>query len=420
MTSGDTAPGGGTVYYSFHADQLTQDGDVIFSTWLENLGAGFYRTNDGALELLGRAGDEAPGDVKYGVCMSWYSGSMNEAGDSTFGFFIDGIPTEGRPSGGNTGTFRVDSDGVKTALLLPDTTLAPNGKPFHGTTLRTSINNKGDVVFHGIIETDEGIHMPSEEYHGLGMGVFMADSDNTIKSLVSPGDPAPGGGTFDFAENAFMNERGDVAFGAHVAGEECRLLGHSQAQRIFCGESVYLRKKDGTITSIAHQDDAAPGGGTYRLAFGPVLNNRGDILFIGDLTPAPDLFTSLGVFLHRRGKTVAVARPGDAMPGGGNLVSASGYISGYDLSDNGQVVFFAQLDTDEDGDTKPDTGIYAWRNEVVHLIARTGTQIPNLGTVQKVANGSGYGITNNNSGQVAIPVHLTDGKKALVIATPQY
>ena len=44
----------------------------------------------------------------------------------------------------------------------------------------------------------------------------------------------------------------------------------------------------GAIQSIAHQGDPAPGGESYRLAFGAVVNNRGDIVFIGDLTPPPD------------------------------------------------------------------------------------------------------------------------------------
>jgi hypothetical protein len=50
----------------------------------------------------------------------------------------------------------------------------------------------------------------------------------------------------------------------------------------YCGESVYLKKATtGEITSIAHQGSPVPGGGTYCLAFGPVLNSRGEIAFIG-------------------------------------------------------------------------------------------------------------------------------------------
>ena len=38
----------------------------------------------------------------------------------------------------------------------------------------------------------------------------------------------------------------------------------------------------GAIQSIAHQGDASPcGGNPYVLAFGPVVNNRGDVAYVG-------------------------------------------------------------------------------------------------------------------------------------------
>ena len=51
---------------------------------------------------------------------------------------------------------------------------------------------------------------------------------------VAPGDPAPGGGTFDYTYNPWINDRGDVAFGGHVAGEEVvvRLPGGERRVRI--------------------------------------------------------------------------------------------------------------------------------------------------------------------------------------------
>jgi len=124
------------------------------------------------------------------------------------------------------------------------------------------------------------------------MGIFVANKAGQIRSVVIPGDLAPGGGTFDFAEIAWMNARGDVAFGAHIAGEEC--VGFSpptlknQSDRIFCGDNVYLRKApSGQIISIAHQGDPAPGGGVFRHAWGPIVNNHGQVPFVGDLTVAP-------------------------------------------------------------------------------------------------------------------------------------
>src|SRR5512132_1588819 len=38
VSAGDAAPGGGQVYWSFHADELNDDGDVVFSTWLHTNG----------------------------------------------------------------------------------------------------------------------------------------------------------------------------------------------------------------------------------------------------------------------------------------------------------------------------------------------------------------------------------------------
>ncbi len=91
---------------------------------------------------------------------------------------------------------------------------------------------------------------------------------------------------FDDAIEGWINDPGDIAFDAHVKGEECIDLGGGF--ELVCGSSVYKMPKNGKIQSIAHQGDPAPGGGTYRQAFGPVMNDAGDLVFVGDLTPPPD------------------------------------------------------------------------------------------------------------------------------------
>ena len=64
----------------------------------------------------------------------------------------------------------------------------------------------------------------------------------------------------------------------------CRRL-PSQAILIGCLGSVYVKDAaTGGIRSIAHAGDHAPGGGVYRAAYSPVMNNQGDIVFLGDLT----------------------------------------------------------------------------------------------------------------------------------------
>jgi hypothetical protein len=68
---------------------------------------------------------------------------------------------------------------------------------------------------------------------------------------------------------------------------------------IACLGSVYVKEAGtGKIRSIAHASDPAPGGGVYRQVGGPVINDRGDIVFLGDLTAPPDARQPTGVFLQ--------------------------------------------------------------------------------------------------------------------------
>ena len=181
--------------------------------------------------------------------------------------------------------------------MVPFKTPAPARRAtFQGVAFETWLNNRGDLVFSGIVNTDKGVHVPGEAYIGLGVGVFKADARGNITSIVSPGDRAPGGGYFDYAGNsgaggASINEAGDVAFIAHVAGEESRFPNPpfpEQAKLISALGSLYVKDAShGNIISIAHAGDHAPGGGIFNEIISPVINDSGDIAFVGDITPCP-------------------------------------------------------------------------------------------------------------------------------------
>ncbi|HSB79454.1 MAG TPA: choice-of-anchor tandem repeat NxxGxxAF-containing protein, partial [Candidatus Methylomirabilis sp.] len=289
---------------------------------------------------------------------------------------------------------------------------------FAGTFVNTSINNRADIVFTGMVPATIG---PGASI-GLGMGLFQADKKDHITKVVGPGDPAPGGNTFDYATNGWINNRGDIAFGAHVKEDACLDLGQTLPAFIFCAESVYVKDAaTGKTKSIAHQGAPAPGGGIYRLAFGPVLNNQGEIAFIGDLTPAPGFGENLAVFLHKRGNTVPVARPGDSLPGGGNLLRASFFVLDYHLNNRGEVAFSGVLDTSSDN-VNNDTGLYVFSHGSLRLVARTGTVIPNVGKIARLGSPNFplplSGAANNDRGQVFFHATLTDGKTVLLLATP--
>src|SRR5215471_4775923 len=413
---GDPAPGGGFFNNDFEPRGINSQGQVAFhADVVPGFGNGeevFLATRGRIIQIL-RSGDAAPGGGTLDLFGAWNT-SLNDNGDVSVAFQLSPFPFLS-PEGTNAGIYRFDADSsTVSAVMTPGVTPAPGGGFFQGSSaLRsTVVNNSGTVLFDGMIPTADGIHIQGEPYIGLGVGIFQADRNGAISSVVSPGDPAPGGGTFDFAANGYINSGGDVAFGAHIASDPCN-SNAMQTDIIRCFESVYVKKKGtGEITSIAHQGDPAPGGGTYRLAFGPVINSRGDIVFIGDLTPAPDFLKDLAVFLNVGGVTVPIARPGDPMPGGGNLATASDFITNYNLNNRGDVSFHGFLDTGEEG-------IYVSSHGALSLVAKTGSVLPGIGTIAQLSptNLFGNGL-NNNRGQVLFWGTLTDGRIGMFVATP--
>jgi hypothetical protein len=157
---------------------------------------------------------------------------------------------------------------------------------------------------------------------------------------------------------------------------------------------------------------------------------RGDVAFAGDLTPAPDANLVIGVFRYSGGVTIPIARPGDAMPGGGHFVTGSN-VGGAQIHVNnqGDIVFNAELDTDVNHDGVPDTGVFQWSHGQLSLVARTGTNIPGVGEVQDMLMNviltppppnvsPNSGALNNDRGQVLFGARLTDGRSVLLLYTP--
>jgi hypothetical protein len=301
------------------------------------------------------------------------------------------------------------------------------------------MNNSGTIAFSGLIETTLGPGGAG----GLGFGIFTVDKHHQVAKIMRPGDSAPGGNTFDFAQNPWINDGGDVAFGGHVMEDPFIEFTASfpAGNQIFTAESVFLySKQNGQIVELARQNmTPVPGdpGFTFNYAFGPELNNRGDVVYFGAYGKAVSgsflipgdggtLVNNTGIFLYNNGKTVAVAKPGDAMPGGGNLISA-GFLTGeLGLNNNGGVTFTATLNTDTNGDGLNDTGLYSYANGALNLIARSGTVIPGIGSIQslhspgELGNPTAIGgAATNERGQVVFQAALTSGVGVMLLATPK-
>ena len=428
---GDPAPGpeGGTFINDFEPSAINNKGEVLFIADVSTGGEGMFFARRGQILQLGRSGESAPGGgvFDFGV---FGPSTLNDEGDAGFVFILSPFSF---PFGANSGLYLYSHNTRNvTPVVAPGVTPAPGGGTFTGATFGPSLNNRGALLFVGIVPTDKGIHLPDEDYIGLGEGVFKADKQGNIFPVLVPGDPAPGGGTFDFAFNPWTNDGGDVAFIAHIAGEECHIEGYPpQAELIACLGSLYVKSAaTEAIQSIVHQGEPAPGGGVYRQAFSPVMNNRGDIVFLGDLTPSPGAFQTTAVYLHSEGVTVPVARPGDPMPGGGTFVTASNIFGNQvHVNDRREVTFNAVLDTDVNGDGRRDSGQFVWSDGSLRLVARTGTVIPGVGTVDRVTVAQivfppsiipvlSSGAINNDRGQVLFALTLTDGRVVMLVTTP--
>src|SRR5262249_3052127 len=91
--------------------------------------------------------------------------------------------------------------------------------------------------------------------------------------------------------------------------------------------------------ALALRPGSAVAGGILRGRPVVVVNTRGDIAFAGDVAPATSRSTQAGVYLSSGGHLRAIVRPGDALPGGGTLLTASLAPGNLDLNNAGDIAF---------------------------------------------------------------------------------
>ena len=425
---GDPAPGGGTFTFDFEPGSLNNRGEATFAADVTTGGEGIFLASGGQILQIARAGGPAPGggtfSPDFGLVLAGAT-PINDRGDVAFAFTLNPFT---RPLGVNTGLYRFSRTlGTLEAVVVPEVTPAPAGGVFAGAALAHQMNNRGDIVFQGVLhDADIALGPPGADGLGLGIGGFVADKHGSISSVVSPGDAAPGGGIFDYGTVSSINDRGDVIFLAHVDGDEC--VGSSaQEQDIGCLGSAFLKAAPtGEIRLIVRQGGPAPGGGTCRGAARSLVNNRRQVAFGCDMAaPGERLFNVLGLFFQSEGQTVPIARPGDPMPGGGNsLRPGAGDL--VHLNNAGDVTFANRLDTGEDA-------VYVWSRGSLRLVARTGTVIRGVGTIvallppDLVGGRRRFvweGISANDRGQVLFTAAVDDGsgslRGVLLLATPRH
>ncbi len=218
-TIGSAAPGGGAFVNDFEPGRLNNHGHLAFTAEPElPFQEAIFLAGGGTLQQTMWFGQNAPGGGLFSTSELGVIG-LNDAGDLAFSFTLEPF-NFGPPIYG--GTYRWSHlTQTLSPIVISGVTPVPGqpGSVFAGVDFDVQLNNLGTVVFNGFLNTPAG---PAP-------GIFQQDKSGHLTSLVLPGDPAPGGGTFDFLHDTGLNDGGDVAFEGAVGGA---------TRKSICGDSA--------------------------------------------------------------------------------------------------------------------------------------------------------------------------------------
>jgi hypothetical protein len=382
------APGGGTLVNDFEPGAVSPQGEVAFVVDYhppDSDSEALYLASGGQLIPIVEPGKVATDDWSFvagGDIGSFLSPvGMNGNGDVSFGCDIQ----KKGETDIKTGTFLWQrKSGQVIAVELPDQA-APGGGTFGALHTHTwpDVNDPGDVAFSVDVPDASG---------AVAQGVFVRMADGTYRVVARPGDNAPDGSHFTRAIRPSINNAGAVVFEAITDKDDT--------------SGIYL-SENGAIKAIASTGMDAPGGGTFADVQSPRLNNKGEIVFLADAG------SGWGAYSVVDGKLTAVLAHGATLRDGATVDQVKNEDGHQDgtlaLSDAGDVALHVDLSGNAGH------AIYLLHGSQLVLVAQAGTD---LGAVGIVDDAGGNQVAVNNQGQVAFQVKLTDGRTALVLATP--
>ncbi|HLJ62382.1 MAG TPA: choice-of-anchor tandem repeat NxxGxxAF-containing protein [bacterium] len=170
------------------------------------------------------------------------------------------------------------------------------------------------------------------------VAVRPASAAPGIRILFRTGESAPDGGTYAEFSDPVINNRGDILFGAVLAGARPR-------------ETIYVRTGSG-LRPLASTGTSVPTGGVFRAFSDLLLNDRGTVGFLARTT---DARAPEGIYLVRGSRVVPVVTVGQAAPTGGAFADfANPAINNRDLiAFVGRTVGQEGIYTNSEGTTTP-------------------------------------------------------------------
>jgi hypothetical protein len=342
---GGAAPGAlGTVFALTGLSAFNDAGHTALKGSLDGTGViatnniGVWSEGDGSLELIARAGSQAPNTPSGAHFLQFNGIVLNGMGRTAFwASLLSGAG--GVDSSNNEGIWS-EGSGVLTRIVrkggpAPNT---PSGARFGALGQFPSINNAGHTAFDAFLRIGSG-------------GVTAADDEGIWSSgggslhlAAREGDPAPGlpagvtfGGTSLNFGRPLLNGGGRTAFGATLTGP-----GVTEENN----HSIWS-ESSGVLTLIAREGSPAPdtpAGVNFGIMEVTGINGAGQIALIASLKgPAVTAgINDVALFAETGEGLMLIARSGDSIevaPGDVRTIAAFGFVSESGLEDGRGAVF---------------------------------------------------------------------------------
>lgn len=315
----------------------------------------FTDGTENGLKVVARTGQQDPTQTATYVSMPNLI-TLNDAGQVSFRSNLDN---------GLQGIFRGNTaiDTVTVIAMQGDAVPVGTGtyNSFHS---QQSMNESGQVAFYASARID-----------AVNTNVIYLGDGATTTEIVRKGDTAPSGdGTFVLPSSGYRpaNDNGQVAFYSTLSGTSG---GTTDNEALFIGNGT-------TTVEIARKGDFTPGDNGRFLNFDRriELNNFGWVLFNSTITGAGDGATE-GIFLGNGSEIRQIARINQLAPGGGRF---SNFMRGISLNNDGDVLFFAQIDLQNGGSTMDTHGLFFHDGRTLSSVAREGDTIPGTGVISQI------------------------------------
>jgi IPT/TIG domain-containing protein len=397
--TGDRAAGlpSGISYSAIELPMVDGSGTFLFDAQLDGGSqpaeihdSGVFLGKRGALQLVARAGDVAPGTGGAAWSDLLAIGQILRAGGRVaFPGEIAGADTahDGGLWAGTVGALQLVA---REGDPAPGTTVVfAGGNRYFQDQLHLAMNDSGAVAFRAKL-AGTGVTTANDQALFAGMPGALS-----LVARLGAGAPDAGGATFTKAgSESFtppsIDASGKILFRGHLVGQG---VTPTNADAIWFGDPAAP-----TIAVRGGQAVSGPGIPPNSTLTGlgaepPVLNDAGQILFEA---PAFDGATLNQAVWLRTGDALApIAVHGQTAPLDSKGATFTGLFEHLRLNADGQAAFHALLSSDPS-----DWGLYAWDGATLRGLARTGDPAPGMPAGETFGTLPGEDVFINAAGRV--------------------